>query len=1010
MTSLVRSYRNFRFLVRSVRWVELAICAVIVVFAHEVAGLQFDLGPVAAVFGLGLLWNWGFWYAGRRHLLHERGAEGAKLLVWSWIVADVVTNLLVITFTGGIASPFLFFLAFPVVLSTVAVGRARASYGVALGSVLGLAAIWGMDRAGTIPHFSAYPPSTEELLLDPKVSLSLLGVLAVTLMGLAYSIHRFRPNFFGFQDQMREGRFRFDGFHASNLRELALDDVQAVGPEDLLEEAVQGLTLHDNVAFGAAVVLPAGSDTVGGEPGSAWHLGLTRQRVVSTTRRQVIPTWSEFEAERSGLFESLNGAEPGDLFEGPFEVLRRDGLFPHFDDADSYLATAVGQNGRPVVMLVAGLRHPIEDRSGLVLHLLNIAAQLRPLLVAESRLSQMRGELTELHNENEALSRANKLQSDFVSIASHELKTPLTAIGAYTDALLMNVENFDFPERREFLSVIRQENDRLLRMVNRILDFSQIEFGNRTLQRTAISLVDLIDDSITTLLPQLERKDQRVDVQAEADMAAVEIDADLMKQVFLNLIGNAAKFSPEDSTITVSAREEATSIVVRVQDEGPGIPDHEIPHIFKQFYRVRREQQDNSEGSGLGLTIVSNIVEMHGGRIEVESRPGEGASFRFRLPKQQCVNEERTTVLGDVTRRAEFQHLMRLLVRMLADYMSCKIVSVMLLSHDRSELSIQVSYGLEEEVVKSARVPIGQGIAGRVAATGRPLLIEDIEEQREAVPVGRDNHPQYETKSLISVPLKLDGEVVGVVNCNNKVSGESFYPDDLSLLVTLTDKVVHALGRALRYEDVRDELERTVDALEALLRLQHEGVGTSRRAARLAMDLGRRLGLTRRQILALQYACLIHDVGMTAIDSTIVRKAGPLTEQEREIVESHPGQGVDLLEPFLSADDLDEIVRYHHERVDGTGYPSGLTGEHIPLPARILAIVDAYDAMTSDRAWRGARSPAEAAAELIDNAGTQFDAEVVQTFLDVLAENAELSRREYMRLKEDQTWLHLASS
>jgi len=117
-----------------------------------------------------------------------------------------------------------------------------------------------------------------------------------------------------------------------------------------------------------------------------------------------------------------------------------------------------------------------------------------------------------------------------------------------------------------------------------------------------------------------------------------------------------------------------------------------------------------------------------------------------------------------------------------------------------------------------------------------------------------------------------------------------------------------------------------------------------------------------------------------------------------------------LLEPFLSADDLDEIVRYHHERVDGSGYPSGLTGEHIPLPARILSIVDAYDSMTSDRAWRPAKTPGDAAAELIDNAGTQFDAEVVLAFLDVLAENAELSRREYLRLKEDQTWLHPASS
>lgn len=1007
MPSLVRSYHNFRFLVRSVRWVELAISAVIVVFAHEFAGLAFELAPLVAVFALGLVWNWGFWYAGRRHLLKERGPEGTKLLVWSWVISDVVTNLLVITFTGVTASPFLFFLAFPVILSTVALGRARHSYGVAVGSVVGLAAVWGMLRAGSIPHFRAYPGDADAVFLERGAAFAIFVVLAMSLCALVYSIYRFRPNFFGFQESIREGRFELSGFRGSNLRELSLEEVEAVGPEDLLEEAVQGLTLSDNVAFGAAIVLPAGGDTLGGAPGSAWHQGLTLQRVVSTTRRQVIPTWNEFDAENSSLFASLRQAEPGDLFEGPFEVLQRDGLFPHFDDADSYLATVVGQNGRPVVVLVAGLRHPVEDRGGVVLHVLNIAAQLRPLLVAEARLSQMRGELTTLHNENEALSRANKLQSDFVSIASHELKTPLTAIGAYADALLMNAENPQFPERREFLDVIRHENDRLLRMVNRILDFSQIEFGNRTLNRRTVQLRDLLAESVRTLTPQLERKRQIVVQGLSEALPAIEADRDLMMQVFLNLLGNASKFSPDGSTIRVDAVEEATQLLVSVSDEGPGIPEHEIPHIFKQFYRVRRDKSDTAEGSGLGLAIVSNILEMHGGRIEVIGREGPGTTFRFQLPKQQCINDERLTVLGDVTRRAEFQHLMRLLVRMLADYMNCKIVSVMLLSHDRTELFVQVAYGLDEQVVQAARVEVGKGIAGRVAASAKPLLIENLEDESG---YERGNQAQYETRSLVSVPMMLNGEVLGVINCNNKVSGEPFYPDDLALLVTLTDKVVQALGRALRYEDVRDELERTVDALQALVRLQNEGVGTSRRASRMAMDLGRRMGLTRRQVLALQYACMIHDVGMTTIDTSIVRKAGPLTDQEKEVVRSHPGRGVSIIEPFLSADDLDEIVRYHHERVDGTGYPAGLRGEHIPLAARILAVVDAYDSMTSDRAWRKSLRPADAAAELLENSGSQFDVEVVQTFLDILAENAELDRDEYLRLKEGQAWLHPASS
>lgn len=1004
MSSLVRSYHNFRFLVRSVRWVELAIGATIVLMARQLAGLEFSLGPVAAVYGLGILWNVAFWYAGRRHLLLERGPDGARLLVWSWVVADVVTNLLVIYFTGTTASPFLFFLVFPVILSTVALGKPVACYGTALGSVAGLAALWAMQRVGSLPEFAAYGEPTDSTFRQPDVAGGVFVMAGMVLCLLVYTIFRFRPNFFIFSDSVREGRFRIQNFRAGSLQELRLEEVEAVGPEDLLEEAVQGLTLHDTMVFGAAIVLPAGEDTLGGSPGQAWHQGLTRQRVVSTTRRQVIPTWNEFQAERSDLFRRTRHGNTGDLWEGPFGELQRDGLFGAFDGADSYLATVISQHGRAVVVLVAGLRHPVEDRSSVVMHLLNVAAQLKPLLVAESRLSQMRGEMSELANENESLVRVNKLQTDFVSIASHELKTPLTAIGAYTDALLMNANNPDFAERAEFLGVVRSESDRLLRMVNRILDFSRIEFGNRTLERVPVDLGELVGECVKALQAQLDQRDIEVQLDDPGKLPDVEADLDLMQQVLVNLLSNAAKYSPEGGTIHVALREQATVIEVEVRDEGPGIPDDEAENVFKQFYRVRGDDEGAPEGTGLGLAITRNIVELHGGRISVDGNPGQGAAFRFTLPKQQLMNEGRATVLGDVTRRQEFSQVLQLLVRMVADYMECKIVSVMLLSADRKELYIQAAYGLEEHVVRDAAVGVGEGIAGRVAAGGKPLLVEDVREVK-----GEGNHPQYETASFVSVPMMLEGEVIGVVNCNNKLTGEAFYPDDLSLLITLVDRVTGILSRALRFESTRDELEDTVGALRAMVDLKVEGTGTSRRAVRLAMELGRRLGLSRDQILALQYACLVHDVGMADLGPKLLEKPAPLDEAERELVKAHPRKGADLVSPLLDSREVDEIVRHHHERVDGGGYPNGLRGEQIPLGARILAVVDAYDSITSERPWRARRRPAQAARELVDHAGRQFDAEVVRIFLDVLAESGELARDEYRELKEGQLWLHPVS-
>ena len=110
MSDLHQSCSNFRFLVRGVRWVELTVAALIVFFTRGVADLQFDWRPVLAVFGMGIAWNSAFWVAGKKHLLEERGQDGARLLVWSWVIADVVLNLLVVYFTGLMSSPFLFFL------------------------------------------------------------------------------------------------------------------------------------------------------------------------------------------------------------------------------------------------------------------------------------------------------------------------------------------------------------------------------------------------------------------------------------------------------------------------------------------------------------------------------------------------------------------------------------------------------------------------------------------------------------------------------------------------------------------------------------------------------------------------------------------------------------------------------------------------------------------------------------------------------------------------------------
>lgn len=157
--------------------------------------------------------------------------------------------------------------------------------------------------------------------------------------------------------------------------------------------------------------------------------------------------------------------------------------------------------------------------------------------------------------------------------------------------------------------------------------------------------------------------------------------------------------------------------------------------------------------------------------------------------------------------------------------------------------------------------------------------------------------------------------------------------------------------------------------------------GHSRPLALMAVNVGRALGLRGQELMELRYGALLHDVGKIGVPDAILHKPSHLSEDEWRLMRQHPAIGARILEPVPALAPAARIVRHHHERYDGHGYPDGLQGDDIPLGARILAVVDAYSAITDDRVYRRARSHDEAVQELLGNAGTQFDPLIVETFL-----------------------------
>ena len=191
-------------------------------------------------------------------------------------------------------------------------------------------------------------------------------------------------------------------------------------------------------------------------------------------------------------------------------------------------------------------------------------------------------------------------------------------------------------------------------------------------------------------------------------------------------------------------------------------------------------------------------------------------------------------------------------------------------------------------------------------------------------------------------------------------------------------------------EQVLLTYQATLRALEAALDARDQSApGHCRRVAKLAVQLGRKMGMTDEDLLALEQGARLHDIGKLGIPDTILMKPGPLTEKERKMIEKHPEIGCHIVEDIEFLKDAMPIIRHHHERYDGTGYPDGLKGNEIPILARLFTVVDAYDAQTNQRPYNTVLSTQRSLEELRASKGTGFDPDVVEAFIEMIKQEGE---------------------
>jgi signal transduction histidine kinase len=227
----------------------------------------------------------------------------------------------------------------------------------------------------------------------------------------------------------------------------------------------------------------------------------------------------------------------------------------------------------------------------------------------------------------------SRLRSDFVSNVTHELKTPLTSVQLFTESIILDRVKSE-ADKKEYLRIILKETESLKRMINNILEFSKTEKGKLEYKFEEVDVTDLVNMAINDLDYWLVEKGFILKTQIEDDVIA-SADQDALKQAIINLLSNAIKFSRNKKEVSVGLRKENGEIRLEVEDKGIGIPEDQQDLIFEAFYRVGQKDAEDISGTGLGLTVVKEIIEAHHGRIFVESQLNEGSKFTIILNSNQ---------------------------------------------------------------------------------------------------------------------------------------------------------------------------------------------------------------------------------------------------------------------------------------------------------------------------------------------------------------------------------------
>ena len=384
----------------------------------------------------------------------------------------------------------------------------------------------------------------------------------------------------------------------------------------------------------------------------------------------------------------------------------------------------------------------------------------------------------------------------------------------------------------------------------------------------------------------------------------------------------------------------------------PGISNHQ--QVFSLMWRHLQDLLNSGyELNSLSSEIVRNYEEL---------------SLLYNISKQLGPESDKAKILSIVA-----EHVQTILPA------SKVIIMLSLKSEGREGVVSHLAVDGEGNPLPPVWLEVGAGITGQVISSGQSKILGDVDRYPEFI------KPSFPIKSLLIVPISMGDHVLGTLNVGDKAKGEEFTTYDLKLVSTIASEAAVALENARLFGEVKDlylsGVKSLVMAIDAKDPYTHSH---SIRVSELSAVTATEMDFDDRMVEDITLAALLHDVGKIGVPENVLLKHGKLTEKEWKLMKQHPLHSVHILDQVKAFDHLSKWVRHEHERYDGKGYPDGLKGDEIPIASRIIAVADAYDAITSDRHYRPRRSEDIAFRILKENAGTQFDPKIVDAFLSAL--------------------------